>query len=75
MIERVSNHTDPGAAASGQVALSLRQPEAANLTFSTVTIDGAGSLRQPATDLLPGFRDASPVLQTTHGIRGRDLRR
>jgi len=76
LIERVSNHSIIGAVAEQQVNLILNRPQAARLTFSTITIDGAGAMRRPI-DLQAGFRGGTPVLNTTDGIRGgastRDL--
>lgn len=75
LIEQVSNHSIPNSYAQVQATqLALWRPQAAERTFSTVMVDGAAALLRPAHDLLPGFRNKSPVLSTSDGIRGRDRR-
>jgi len=73
IIERSSQHSVT--ATDDQRAIRISSPGAARLTLSTMNVDGAGTMYRPASDLLPGFLDGPPVLQTTNGIRGRDLRR
>lgn len=72
LVEPFSHHA--AAARSDQRSIRLGNPQAAHLTFSTVTVDGAGSMRRPAINFLTGFRGGTSVLQTSDGIRGRDIR-